>query len=166
MATDFFLNIDGIKGESPDAKHKEEIELLSWSWGENQGGTASSGTGGHGGGRVVMQDFHFTMHTNKASPNLFINCATGAHIKKAQLTCRKAGGTQQEYLKIYFEDMIVSSYQIGGSGGGAGQHDALPVDQISFNFAKIKMEYAQQKADGSLGSPVIFGYDIKANKKT
>jgi type VI secretion system secreted protein Hcp len=160
MAADYFLNIDGIKGESPDAKHKDEIQLDSWSWGETQGGSHAAGGGG-GTGKVAMQDFHFTMATNKASPALFVNCATGSHIKKAQLTCRKAGGDQQEYLKVYFEDLIVSSYQTGGS---AADKESTR-DQIAFNFSTIKFEYAQQKADGSLGSPVIFGYDIKANKK-
>ena len=160
MAADYFLKIDGIPGESPDAKHKDEIQLESWSWGEAQTGAHAAGGGG-GAGKVQMQDFHFVMKTNKASPTLMLNCATGAHIKKAQLTCRKAGGEQQEYLKIYFEDLLIAAYQTGGSASG----DALPVDQISFNFTTIKFEYAPQKADGSLGSPVIFGYDIKTNKK-
>ena len=160
MAADYFLNIDGIKGESPDAKHKDEIQLDSWSWGETNAGSSSAGGGG-GSGKVAMQDFHFTMATNKASPALFLNCANGAHIKKAQLTCRKAGGEQQEYLKVYFEDLLISSYQTGG----AHANKEGTVDQISFNFATIKFEYAPQKADGSLGSPVIFGYDIKQNKK-
>src|SRR5258708_339105 len=99
MAADFFLDIDGIKGESSDSKHKDHIELLSWSWGETQSGHSASGGGG-GTGKVAMQDFAFHMKINKASPLLFLNCATGTHIKKAQLTCRKAGGEQQEYLKI------------------------------------------------------------------
>ena len=160
MAADYFLNIDGIKGESPDAKHKDEIQLDSWSWGESQAGSHSAGGGG-GHGKVVMQDFNFTMATNKASPALFLNCATGAHIKKAQLTCRKAGGDQQEYLKVYFEDLLISSYKTGGAASDSG----ATKDAIAFNFSTIKFEYAPQKADGSLGSPVIFGYDIKQNKK-
>lgn len=160
MAADYFLKIDGIPGESPDAKHKDEIQLESWSWGEAQVGAHAAGGGG-GAGRVQMNDFQFVMKINKASPALMLNCATGAHIKKAQLTCRKAGGEQQEYLKIYFEDLLISTYQTGGQASG----DAVPTDQISFNFTTIKLEYAPQKADGSLASPVIFGYDIKQNKK-
>jgi type VI secretion system secreted protein Hcp len=158
-SADFFLKIDGIQGESPDSKHKDEIQLDSWSWGETQTGSHAGGGGG-GAGKVHMQDFHFTMTTNKASPLLFVSCAKGEHITKAQLTCRKAGGEQQEYLKIYFEDLLISSYQVGGSSTG----ELLPVDQISFNFTKIKFEYAQQNAKGGLGAPVIKGYDIKLNK--
>ena len=158
MPADYFLKIDGIPGESPDAKHKDEIQLESWSWGESQVGAHSAGGGA---GKVQMNDFQFVMKINKASPALFINCATGSHIKKAQLTCRKAGGEQQEYLKIYFEDLLISTYQTGGQATG----DAVPDDQIAFNFTTIKFEYAPQKADGSLGAPVIFGYDLKQNKK-
>lgn len=159
MAADFFLKIEGVEGESTDDKHKNEIDVESWSWGETQSGT-SSGGGGGGAGKVSMQDFHFVMRVNKASPKLMLSCATGDHIKGAVLTCRKAGGEQQEYMKITMSDLLVSSYQTGGSAG-----DVVPVDQISLNFAKIEYEYKQQKPDGSLDSPVKVGYDLKLNKK-
>ena len=153
---DYFLKIDGIEGESQDAKHGKEIELESFSWGETQQGSYSAGGGG-GAGKVSMQDFHFVMHVNKASPKLFLACATGEHIKKAVLTCRKAGKEQQEYMKWTFSDLLVSSYQTGGSTGGS----ALPLDQVSLNFAKVEVEYKPQKADGSLEAAVKAGYDLK-----
>ena len=156
-SVDYFLKIDGIPGESADSKHKNEIDLLSWSWGEANSGSHAAGGGG-GAGKVAMQDFNFTMTINKASPKLFLACATGQHIKEALLTCRKAGKEQQEYLKIKFSDLLISSYQTGGSGG-----DVVPVDQISFNFAKIETSYAPQKADGKLDSPVVHNYSVKTN---
>src|SRR5947209_902922 len=115
-AVDFFLKVDGIEGESTDAKHKNEIDVESWSWGEHQSGTHAGGGGG-GAGKVSMDDFHFVMKVNKASPKLFLACADGDHIKKAVLTCRKAGKEQQEYLKITLSDLLVSSYHTGGSQG-------------------------------------------------
>lgn len=159
MAVDYFLKIDGIDGESADSKHKNSIDVESWSWGETNAGSHASGGGG-GAGKVTMQDFHFVMKVNKASPKLFLACATGDHIKKAELLCRKAGKEQQEYLKITMSDLLVSSYQTGGSSG-----DVIPVDQISMNFAKIEWEYKEQKPDGSLGAAAKAGYDVKANKK-
>ena len=90
MAFDCFLKLDGIEGESHDSKHKNEIDVQSWSWGQSQTGTHGSGGGG-GAGKVSMQDFHFVMGVNKSSPKLMLACATGEHIKKAVLTCRKAG---------------------------------------------------------------------------
>ena len=156
---DYFLKVEGIEGESTDDKHKNEIDVESWSWGETQTGTSAHG-GGSGAGKVSMQDFHFVMHANKATPKLMLACATGQHVKKAVLTCRKAGGDQQEYMSITLSDLLVSSYQTGGSKG-----DIVPVDQISLNFAKIEIEYKPQDATGKVGSPVKTGYDLKTNKK-
>jgi len=152
---DYFLKIDGVQGESPDKTHKNEIEIDSFSWGETNAGTALQG-GGMGAGKVQMQDFHFVMRVNKASPLLFLSCANGEHIKSAVLTCRKAGKEQQEYLKYTFSDILVSSYQTGGSAG-----NVVPLDQISLNFTKVEFEYKEQKADGSLGGSVKKHYDIK-----
>ena len=156
MAVDYFLKIDSIPGESTDAKHKNEIDLQSWSWGESNAGKSDAGGGGSG--KVNMQDFHFTMRINKASPKLFLACASGQHIKEALLTCRKAGKDQQEYLKIKFSDLLIASYQTGGSGG-----DEVPLEQISFNFSKIEQTYAAQKPDGTLDSPVVHNWSVKTN---
>src|SRR3954467_12518700 len=94
---DYFLKIEGVEGEATDSKNKNEIQLESWSWGESNSGSQHSGGGG-GSGKEAAQDFHFVMKLNKASPKLFLACATGKHLTKAVLTCRKAGETQQPYL--------------------------------------------------------------------
>ncbi|QYO65264.1 Hcp family type VI secretion system effector [Leptolyngbya sp. 7M] len=159
-AVDYFLKLEGIDGESQDSKYKGQIDIESWSWGETNSG-AHAGGGGGGAGKVVMQDFHFVMKINKASPKLLLACATGEHIKSAILTCRKAGGKQNEFLVMKMTDLLVSSYQTGGSG----HSDIIPTDQISLNFAKIEFEYKEQKVDGSMGGAVKAGYDLKANKK-
>jgi type VI secretion system secreted protein Hcp len=158
VAVDYFLKIDGVPGESPDAKHKGEIQLESFSWGEASPGGAASGGGG-GAGKVQMQDLVFSMAVSKASPKLMLACATGKHHKEAVLTVRKAGKTQQEFLVFKFKDVVVTSYQIGGSELG----DA-PMDQASLGFSTIQMEYKPQKADGSLDAPVKAGWDLKQNK--
>lgn len=159
-AVDYFLKIDGIDGESLDDKHKGSLQIQSWSWGESNAGSAATGGGG-GSGKVAMQDFHFVIDYGKHSPKLMEACATGQHIKKAVLTCRKAGGKQEEYLKWTFTDLLVSGYQTGGSQHGG----SLPTDQCSLNFSRIEQEYKEQKPDGSLGGTIKAGYDIKANKK-
>jgi type VI secretion system secreted protein Hcp len=158
-AVDYFIKFDGIKGESADAKHKDEIDVESWSWGETHAGSATSGGGG-GTGKVSMQDFHFVMKLNRASPGLMKACATGQHIKTATLSGRKAGKGQLDYLTFKFHDVLVSSVQTGGSEDS----DVVPTEQVSFNFAKIEVEYKPEKADGSLGVAVQFRYDLKTNK--
>src|ERR1700704_1221479 len=113
MAFDAFLKIDGIEGESADDAHKGEVEVLSFSWGVTQTGSASGGGGGAG--KASFHDINFTQRQSKASPLLFKACATGQHIKKAVLTVRKAGGRQQtEFIKIELEDVLVSSYLPAG----------------------------------------------------
>lgn len=153
---DYFLKIDGIPGESQDAKHKDEIQVLSFSFGESQAGTMAFGGGG-GAGKVQMQDFHFMMNVNKSSPTLFLRCATGEHIKSATLTARKAGKDQQDYLKVTLTDILVSSFQTNGDAHA----NSLPVDAVSLNFATVEIEYKPQNVDGSLGGAVKVKYDLK-----
>jgi type VI secretion system secreted protein Hcp len=159
-AVDYFLKLDGIDGESSDSKHKGEIDILSWSWGEQQQGTSQYG-GGAGAGKVQMKDFHFVTHESKASPKLMLACASGEHIKSAILTCRKAGKEQQEFLKFTLSDLLVSSYQTGGSESS----DIIPQNQFTLNFGKIEYEYKEQAADGTLKGPIKAGWNVKENKK-
>jgi type VI secretion system secreted protein Hcp len=159
MAVDMFLKITDIKGESTDAKHKDEIDIESFSWGATQMGTASPGGGG-GAGKVQMQDFHFVMRTSKASPKLFLAVASGQHIKEAVLTARKAGGNQIEFLKIKFTDILVSSYQQASSAD-----TAVPNDSFSLNFAKIQIDYLSQDPTGKTEAPITVGWDLTKNTK-
>jgi type VI secretion system secreted protein Hcp len=115
--------------------------------------------GGGGAGKVNMQDFHFTVFHGVASPKLMLACASGQHIATAELTARKAGKEQQEYMKVKFSDILISSYQTGGSSGSIN-----PTDQVSFNFTKIEHQYFEQKKDGTLSGVVKANYDLKANK--
>ncbi|MGH3079049.1 MAG: Hcp family type VI secretion system effector [Gaiellaceae bacterium] len=158
MAVDYFLKIDGVPGESVDAKHKGEIQLESFSWGETRPGGMAFGGGG-GAGKVQMQDLVVAMVVSKASPKLMLGCATGKHYKEAVLTARKAGKAQQEFLVFKLKDVIVTSYQTGGSADGD-----VPVDQAALGFSTIQMEYRPQKSDGSLDTAVKAGWDLKQNK--
>jgi type VI secretion system secreted protein Hcp len=158
-AVDYFLKITGVDGESTDAKHKNWLDVESWSWGETQTGSVSHGGGG-GAGKVSMQDFNFVTRVSKASPKLFLACATGEHLQEAKLVARKAGKEQQEFLTWTFSDLLVSSYQTGGVEGSE-----LPFDQVSLNFSKVKIEYRAQKADGSLDKAISAGWDRKSNQK-
>jgi type VI secretion system secreted protein Hcp len=166
---DAFLKLDGIKGESADAKHKGEIDIKSFSWGLSQ--TGVSGTGGGGGaGKVKVHDFSITKTTDAASPLLFLNCANGAHIKEANFVVRKAGGEQLEYLKIKLTDVLISSYKPGldwsGPGDEGPEESVLSQEHVTLNFAKVEYSYQPQGSDGKAqGGPILAGWDVKANKK-
>lgn len=157
MATDMFLMLTGIKGESQDSKHKEEIEIRSFSFGVHQMGSASSG-GGAGTGKASFDDLHVSKSADKATPILMQKSATGEHIKEAVLTVRKAGKDQQEYYVIKMTDLIVSSVANMGTDG------EVPSEQVSLNFSTIEFTYKEQKADGSLGGTTKFGWDLKKVK--
>jgi type VI secretion system secreted protein Hcp len=158
MAIDYFLRIDGIPGESPDAKHKGEIPVASFSWGETQSAPVGGGGGG-GAGKVEMGPLHVTTHTSKASPPLLLACASGQHLKSAVLTARKAGKAQLEFLTFALSDVLVTGYAVGATTAEA------PTDSISLAFGQIQVEYREQAADGSIGSVTKAGWDVKANKK-
>lgn len=159
MAVDMFLNIDTIKGETTDKVHSKttDMDLLSWSWGVSNSGTAHVG-GGAGAGKANFQDISVTKYVDSASHALLGACATGEHFAKAKLTVRKAGKTQLEYIIIELEEVLITSVSTGGSGG----EDRL-TENVSLNFAKIKFSYTPQKADGTLGDVLPFTYDIAGN---
>jgi len=160
-ASDFVMKIDGVEGESEQKGYEKQIEISSFSWGITQSGTFAAGGGG-GAGKASFQDLHCTSGVGKHSVKLAELCATGAHIPKAVLTVRKAGGTQEVAYTVTMEDLLISSYQSGGSAGS----DLLPVDQFSLNFAKYSFEYKSQDAKGKTGSPMKTGFDLKKGIKT
>ena len=157
MGSDIFAKIGDIKGESLDSKHKDEIEVLSWSWGVANSGPVKAG--GAGQGKASFNDLSFTHSIDKASPLLLRGCATGVHLKEATITHRKAGKGQQEFLIIKMSDVIITSVTHGDSAGGAR------TESVSIAFAKVDLEYKPQKADGSLDAGIHFKYDIKGNKE-
>jgi len=159
MASDIFAKIGDIKGESLDSKHKDVVEVLSWSWGVAESGTMAHGGGG-GVGKASFNDFNFTDHVDKASPVLLKACATGEHIKEATITVRKAGKGQQEFLIIKMNDIIITHVAPSAAG------DGIPTaESVALQCAKVDLEYKPQKADGSLDAGLHFKYDIKGNKE-
>jgi len=156
-AVDMFLNIEGIPGESTDKDHKDQVDVLAWSWGMSNSGTTHDGGGG-GAGKVNIQDLSLTKYVDKSSPLLMLRCANGQHIAKATLFVRKAGVKPIEYIKIELTDVLVSSVSTGGSGG----EDRL-TENVTLNFAKIKYDYVPIKADGSPDTAITFSWNIPLN---
>jgi len=156
MSSDIFAKIGDIKGESVDAKHKDEIELLSFSWGVTNSGTI--GSGGGGAGRETFRDLSIVHNVDKASPRLLAACATGLHLKDATITQRKAGKGQQEYLIIKMNDVIITGVTLSDTSGEAGS------ETVSLAFAKVDLEYKPLKPDGSLDQGINFKFDLQTHK--
>jgi type VI secretion system secreted protein Hcp len=159
MAMDMFIKIGDIKGESKDDGHKQEIDVLSWSWGVSNSGTMHAGGGG-GSGKCNVNDVSFTKYIDASSCALFSAAFSGEHIAEALLTVRKAGGKAPlEYLKIKLTNILVTSVQTGGSGG----EDRL-TENVSLNFEKVNVDYISQDEKGAKKDPFKVGWDISANK--
>src|SRR3954449_10965133 len=158
MASDIFAKLGDIKGESLDDKHKDEIEVLSYSWGVANAGSMGYGSGG-GEGKGQFHDLSFTHKIDKSSPVLMQACATGVHLKEATITHRKAGKGQQEFLVIKMNDVIVTAIMDAESREGDS------AESVSLAFAKVDVAYRPAKADGSLDAGIHFKYDLKANKE-
>jgi type VI secretion system secreted protein Hcp len=165
MAFDAFLKIGSgpdVKGESTDDKHKNEIEIASFSFGASNPSTIGSGTGGTGGGKVSISSLNVMKKTDKSSAMLFQACCAGDHYATATLTLRKAGGKSPlEYLIYTFTEFYVDSVQWSGSAGGG---DSTPSESVSFSFASVHVKYVPQKADGTGDSPIEGGWDVTTNK--
>ena len=153
-----FLKLDGIKGESKDHKHKDEIHIESFSWGMSQTGSFGAGGGG-GAGKVSVHDISVTKFVDKASPVLMLHCCAGKHVKEGLITVRKAGDKPVEYLKIKLQDILISGVQDAGHGSD------LVTENVTLNFAKFHVDYIEQKPDGTGEPPVTMGWDVKANQK-
>jgi type VI secretion system secreted protein Hcp len=163
MAFDAFLKIEGIEGESTDDKHKDEIEILSYSCGVAQAASASASTAGSlSAERASFSDFSIVKAIDKASPKLMLACASGEHLRSARLEICRAGGDKQPYMEYKMTDVIVTSVRPGGSGHG----ESLPLEEVSFNYGKIEWKYVKTKVEGGRASGnIVAGWDLKANKK-
>ena len=152
-----FMKYDDIEGESQAVGHEGEIEVLSFSWGVSNSGSL---TAGGGAGVPKFQDLVITKRTDKSSPLLMLSTATGKTHPRVILTLTRDGEPRGGgYYTITLEEVFVTSFQTSGSGS-----DSRPTESLSLNYTRIKFEYTPQKADGSADTPVVFGWDIKANK--
>jgi type VI secretion system secreted protein Hcp len=152
---DFFLKVElarqgPIKGEAVDEKHKEEILLTGWNWGmESKSAMSSAGPSG----KATVHELRCFKNVDRASPVIMQALRTNETVKKATLTCRKAGKEQQEYLKITIQNGRLTSYSVDTDG-------AVPTETFSFSFKKIEVEYREQRDDGLLGGSVMYADEI------
>lgn len=162
MAFDAFLKIDGVPGESTDDKHKDWIEVLSFSHGISQPATSSaSAAGGRGAERCKHADFSVVKALDKSTAKLALYCCNGSHVKEVKLELCRSAGDKQKYMEFKMSDVVVSSYRPGGSFGG----ESIPLEEIGFNYGKIEWTYTE--SDHQTGKPkgdVKAHWDLIANK--
>jgi type VI secretion system secreted protein Hcp len=157
MAVDMFMKIDTVDGESRDKVHKKEIDVLAWSWGISNSGSAHVG-GGAGAGKANVQDISFTKWVDSSTPKLLLACCDGKHFANATLVVRKAGEKPVEYIKIKIEEVLITSISTGGSGG----EDRL-TENVTLNFAKVSVDYVPQDDKGAAGTAIPMAWSIAEN---
>jgi len=150
MAVDYYLKMDGVKGESQTKGKENQINVVAWSWGALQQGTTQFG-GGSGAGRVDMGDVHITHAVDAASPILMQACCSGKHFPTAVLVGRKVGGTALDFLTITLNEVFITSVSMGGSEGG----DEMPREQVTLAFASVDYSYQPQGKDGAKAGGAI-----------
>jgi type VI secretion system secreted protein Hcp len=148
--------LDQIQGESADSNHKDEIQILSWSWG-GQNVSSVAGTGGSGAGKVSLSEFNIMAYFDKSTPKFFKSLCAGTHIKTGTMTAIKSGAEGTPYLKVDFKEMFVSSLQISASG-------EVPSVSVSFSYNEIKIDYSTQNEQGNVTSTGPVTYNTKENK--
>src|SRR5687767_10856800 len=102
MAANIFLKLEGIEGESADSKHRNEIEIESFSWGMTSPGSAAANSPG----KAVFQDLTVTKFVDKASVRMALLAGQGKHVKEAILVVRKPGENPIEYLRYKLGDVL------------------------------------------------------------
>ncbi len=157
MAVDFFLKLDGINGESQDENHKNEIQLMSWSWGASQTSSVA-GTGGSGAGKANLADLSIMKYVDTATTPLLKSLIAGTHIATGVLSAVKAGATGP-FVTVNLGELFVTSVQTSGSS-------EVPMESVSFSYNTIKIEYFTQDDKGVLTSAGSTGYDLKTNVKS
>ncbi len=148
-----YLKLDGIKGESQESKHKDEIHIESFALSGGSGQPPS----GAAAGRTTISSFHIIKAVDKSSPVLFQAAATGTHIKEAVLSfTRGSGSKEQTYLKFDFQNVLISSVQDGSSP------NQVPTESVALNFQKCVETFFDPR--GRAGPSVSFnvGNTLKA----
>jgi type VI secretion system secreted protein Hcp len=160
MAVDMFIKFTPeLKGESKDKTYPGAIDVLAWSWGVSNSGTAHMG-GGAGAGKANFQDLSFTKYVDLSSAELIYDCASGKHLDEAKLIVRKAGEKPLEYIIITLTEVLVTAVSTGGSAG----EDRL-TENVTLNFAKFQIDYKEQSPKGVEGGKGKVVWDIAANAK-
>jgi len=160
MAGAIFLMLDGIKGEATDEAHKEEINVLSYSWGLDNASAVQAGAGSTV-GRVSVRDLVVTKSMDKSSPALTEHCCMGKIVPKGALTVQRAGEDKVQALVLEMEDILVTAVD----GGDSADSGMLPVESITLSFKVFNYKYTPQDKGGKGEAEITVGFNIEENVK-
>jgi type VI secretion system secreted protein Hcp len=158
VLADSFLLLRGIKGESTDAKHKDEINVLSFT--QSWTNTTTIGGGGTGAGKVQCGAITVLKNIDISSPNLLLHVASGRIIPDGRLTFRTEGGQPFEYYTIQMTEVVVNEVTQSDS-----PDPARIVEKIVLNARTYRFDYTAQNPSGGTGATPRFGFDCATGKR-
>jgi type VI secretion system secreted protein Hcp len=151
MASDYYLKIDGVKGETTAKGLAEFMEISSFSFGASNPASVGSQGGGSASGKVSLSSFNVLKRTDKASPTLFQMCCAGEHAASAEVQIRKSSGNDGEqatFIKYVFSEVYIDSVQWSGAASG----DTYPAESLSFSFGSVTVSYYPQDEKGKIAT--------------
>jgi len=156
-----YIKFDGIDGESVSVDHKNWIEIESMSWGV----TAATPDPAGGAGKVAIRDFTIMHRIDKASPQLFLKCATGQTVPTVTLSVtRTVNGVEMEYYQIILHDVVISGISSAGATDSAGTPggEGRPHESVSFKvFPKVEIRYTPIDDVTGVASPVVSSGELE-----
>lgn len=162
MAIDVYLQIEGIKGESQDDKHKDWIEVRDIHWGIHQPRSATASTaGGHSAERAELTDIAFTKLADLASPILAQTCAGGKTLPKARFELFRADG---DGARVKYFEVELANVLIGMVKPYLDPKDSYLMETVSLRYSRIKWRYTQQRIAGGAGGNTAGGWDLATNR--
>jgi type VI secretion system secreted protein Hcp len=148
-----FLKVQGVTGEAGDADHKDEIEVVSWSWGMQ---TSTSAAGGLvGDGRSTMSELEVVKRVDKSSTTLMSYLRNHKLVPQAKLTVRKAGQTPVEYWTIELQKVRITSVKIESL-------NTELIERVRLGFAVVTVTYTPQDSTGNRGGASTATFDAQA----
>lgn len=160
MAADIYLQIEGIKGESRDAGHRNWMECQYVDWGVSQSKSAVTSSSGHTVGRCHHHTIMIARLSDLATPILLQTCAMGKTLPKAKIEFMRADGHGQpiRYFNVELENVLIAEIYPEVSEG------QLMSEYLALAFSKIRWRYTQQKTGGGIAGLTVGGWDLSLNR--
>lgn len=152
----YFLQLNGVDGDSVDARHPKWIDIQSLQWGANAEVTIGGSTGGTSAGRANVSQLVVTTPLGSAAPMIFRKLVTGQHLTGATLE----GVSIKEnlrFLKIVLEEVLITNYATSAGTGGR------PQDSFSLAFGRITYSFWPILPNGTLGIEVSTSFSLIDN---
>ena len=133
-ASQIFVKIEGVRGQSTDAMHSGWIDATGFADKVFQPGGSTFSSGTRTTEKASFNDILIAKKMDIASPRLFDLCASGKHVPRVQIDFVESTSRGKVVVAMYYlEDVVVSSVE-----KNFDPKTGEVMEQVTFKFAKIK----------------------------